>query len=102
MRAGLSPVRRNFRSRLGEIDLIMRDGNCLVFVEVRYRASKAFSPASLTVDIHKQRRLVRTAALFLASSARYADSVTRFDVIAIDGDDIEWIRDAFVPTDASL
>lgn len=99
---GLSPVQRNFRCRLGEIDLIMLDGDCLVFVEVRYRASREFMPASLTVDIHKQRKLVRTAALFLSRNARYAESIVRFDVVAIEGNEIEWIKDAFVTEDASL
>ncbi|NIV17031.1 MAG: YraN family protein [Woeseiaceae bacterium] len=101
-REGLTPVYRNFRCRCGEIDLIMQDRDCLVFIEVRYRASSRFARASLTVDIHKQRKLVRTAALFLSKRARYAESITRFDVVAIDGNEIEWIKDAFVSRDASL
>ncbi len=106
-RQGLTQVSRNFQSRLGEIDLIMQDKDCLVFVEVRYRASNRFSRASLTVDIHKQRKLIRTAALFLAKRSQYASSVCRFDVVAIDADDqgektIEWIRDAFRPADSRL
>lgn len=104
---GLQPVKRNFRCRLGEIDLIMNDDDCLVFIEVRYRGSKSFSRASLTVDIHKQRKLIRTAALFLAKRSQYANSVVRFDVVAIDADDhgdktIEWIKDAFRPSDSRL
>jgi putative endonuclease len=85
----------------------MLDEECLVFVEVRYRASNRFSRAGLTVDIHKQRKIIRTAALFLARRTRYANSVVRFDIIAIDADDhgnrtIEWIRDAFRPVNSSL
>jgi len=85
----------------------MQDKDCLVFVEVRYRASNRFSRASLTVDIHKQRKLIRTAALFLAKRSQFANSVCRFDVVAIDADDqgektIEWIRDAFRPADSRL
>jgi len=106
-RQGLTLVSQNFRTRLGEIDLIMQNGNCLVFVEVRYRASNRFSRASLTVDIHKQRKLIRTAAVFLAKRERFANSVCRFDVVAIDADEqgektIEWIKDAFTPADSSL
>jgi len=106
-RQGLALVSQNFRTRLGEIDLIMQNRNCLVFVEVRYRASNRFSRASLTVDIHKQRKLIRTAAVFLAKRSQFANSVCRFDVVAIDADEqgektIEWIKDAFVPTDSSL
>ena len=106
-RQGLTQVSQNFQSRLGEIDLIMQDKDCLIFVEVRYRASNRFSRASLTVDIHKQRKLIRTAALFLAKQSQYANSVCRFDVVAIDADDqgektIEWIKDAFRPADSKL
>jgi len=106
-RQGLNLVARNFNCRLGEIDLIMQDDDCLVFVEVRYRGSKSFSRAGLTVDGHKQRKLIRTAALFLAKRSQYANSVVRFDVIAIDADEhgkkiIEWIKDAFRPSDSSL
>lgn len=107
VRQGLTPVAQNFRCRLGEIDLVMADRRHLVFVEVRFRTSNRFSRASVTVDIHKQRKLIRTAALFLAKRQRYANSVVRFDVVAIDADEkgsntIEWIKDAFRPTDSSL
>ena len=85
----------------------MRDGDCLVFIEVRYRAMNRFARASLSVDRHKQRKIIRTAALFLTRRAAYANSKVRFDVVAIDADacgeqTIEWIRDAFRPTDSSL
>ena len=103
----LKPVTRNFRCRHGEIDLIMLDEDCLVFVEVRYRASNRFSSASLTIDIHKQRKIIRTAAVFLAKRSQFANSIVRFDVVAIDADErgnktIEWIKDAFRPADSSF
>ena len=106
-RRGLKTVSRNFRCRLGEIDLVMRDGNCLVFVEVRYRSGRRLTSASLTVDYHKQRKLIRTAALFLAGRSKFAACPVRFDVLAVDVDaqgqqTINWIRDAFRPGDASL
>ena len=106
-RQGLATVTRNFRCRLGEIDLIARDGDAIVFVEVRYRASNRFSGAGQTVDIHKQRKLIRTAALFTAMRPKYANCVMRFDVVAIDADEhgkktIDWIKDAFRPTDSRL
>ena len=99
---GLQPVERNFQCRLGEIDLIMLDNDCLVFVEVRYRGGRRISPASLTVDTYKQRKLIRTAAMYLARRSRFADCKVRFDVTAIDGESMEWLRDAFRPADASL
>ena len=101
----LRPVARNFHCRGGEIDLIMLDGECLAFVEVRYRATAAFSPASHTVDHHKQRKLIRTAALFLARNRRYSLHTMRFDVIALEGveaEAIEWIKDAFRPNNSML
>ena len=104
---GVTIIDRNFRCRLGEIDIIAFDEHCLVFVEVRYRSSGAYSRACDSVDRHKQRKLVRTAALFLAKRPRYADCATRFDVVGINADSdgettVEWIRDAFRPGDSQL
>jgi putative endonuclease len=91
---------RNFRSRFGEIDLIMLDDDELVFVEVRCRAGHTLASAAATVGRDKQRRLVRTALVFVASHPRFANHPMRFDVIAYDGmpgsaGPSEWIRDAF-------
>ena len=101
----LSSVARNFHCRGGEIDLIMLDGDCLTFVEVRYRASSSFTPASHTVDRHKQRKIVQTAAMFVARNGRYSSCTMRFDVLAIEGTDtltIHWIKDAFRPNNSTL
>lgn len=100
---GLRPVARNFRRRGGEIDIIMLDEHCLVFIEVRYRRNKSFTQPGLTVDTRKQRKLVRTAALFIAMHRRWARHVMRFDVVAIEGENPpHWIRDAFRPDDSTL
>lgn len=104
---GLRTVKRNFRCRLGEIDLIMRHHDCLVFVEVRYRGGRRIAAAGVTVDRYKQQKLIRTAALFLTRTPQLAKRTMRFDVVAIDVDQsgqrsIEWIQDAFRPGDASL
>jgi len=101
----LSSVARNFRCRGGEIDLIMLDGDCLTFVEVRYRASNSFTPASHTVDHHKQRKIIQTAAMFVARNGRFSMYTMRFDVVAIEGIDtptIRWIKDAFRPNNSTL
>lgn len=101
----LRPLARNFRCRGGEIDLIMLDGDCLTFIEVRYRASTVFSHPSLTVDCHKQKKIVRTAALFITRNRNFSNHTMRFDVVAIDGVKnvtIDWIKDAFRPNDSSL
>jgi len=102
---GLKSVTRNFRSRGGEIDLIMLHGDCLAFVEVRYRRSMHFAHPAVTVDRHKQRKILQTAALFLARKLRYTRHTVRFDVVSITGcghDTIEWIQDAFRPIDSAL
>lgn len=105
VREGLTPVSSNYRSRGGEIDLVMLHGSCLVFVEVRFRNSARFSSPELTIDSRKQRKIIRTAAVFLAGAQRFASHAVRFDVIAITGDGgggIRWIQDAFRPQDSSL
>jgi putative endonuclease len=106
-RRGLQLLTRNFRCRLGEIDLVALDDDALVFVEVRYRGPGSYSRASITVDAHKQRKLIRAAALFTTRRQQFAMHVMRFDVVAIDVDEngqqsIDWIRDAFRPADSQL
>jgi putative endonuclease len=93
-RQGLRLVTGNYRCRRGEIDLVMRDGGVLVFVEVRYRSTDLFGTPAETVGMRKQRRLVAAAAHYLQ---RHCSSLPcRFDVLAIgDQGRIDWIRDAF-------
>lgn len=99
---GLQLVTRNFRCRLGEIDLIMLDSQCIVVVEVRYRNDNRFASAALSVDRHKQAKLLRTASVFLSSRRKFSNHSVRFDVVGFNrtqaGDcTIQWIRDAFRP-----
>ena len=106
-RQGLIPVRRNFQCRLGELDLIMQDGRCLVIVEVRFRGSNSFVAAGLTIDTRKQQKIIRTTAMFLAWNERFANHPIRFDVFGINADahgdtTIDWIKDAFRPADSKL
>jgi putative endonuclease len=92
LRQGLTLIERNFRCKVGEIDLIMAQHGGLVFVEVRQRASTRFGGAAASVGFAKQRRLVRAAQLYLL---RYrTPPACRFDVVAIDGSAVEWIQDA--------
>ncbi len=105
LKKGLQPVTRNFRSRGGEIDLIMLHDNCLVFVEVRYRRSVRLASPAATVNQTKQQKIVRTAAQYLATRRRYARHATRFDVVSITGsggENIEWIQDAFRPDNSTF
>lgn len=94
---GLRCLARNFRSRYGEIDLVMEEGGTLVFVEVRYRAPSHFGTALESVDARKRARLKATAQWYLSS--RRVDAPARFDVIGVTpgiGDVLSfvWIKDA--------
>lgn len=80
---GLVLVTRNFQCKLGEIDLIMYDDETLVFVEVRYRKSNRFGTAVETVDRRKQRKLVRTALLYLKIHRLSQNTPCRFDILGI-------------------
>jgi putative endonuclease len=96
---GLRLVHRNYSCRLGEIDLVMRDREVLVFVEVRFRSSTSQVPASETVDLRKQRKLINTARHFLLWNPFLADLPCRFDVLGISACEgetrYEWIPSAF-------
>jgi len=96
---GLTLLERNFRHRRGEIDLIMREKTCIVFVEVRYRSSPRYGSALESVDRRKQEKLVMTAQHYLQIHARSAQQSARFDVISIEpgapDPSITWIKDAF-------
>jgi putative endonuclease len=89
---GLVLVEANFQCKLGEIDLILRDGASLVFVEVRQRAAGAPVSAAASITPAKIRRIVRAAQFYLLQFPRLPPC--RIDVIAIDGNHIEWIRNA--------
>ncbi|MDO9074984.1 MAG: YraN family protein [Rubrivivax sp.] len=97
---GLQLVERNYRvargpsARGGEIDLVMRERDgTLVFVEVRQRGSRGHGGAAASVTATKQRRLVRAAQHYLLRFA--APPPCRFDVLAVDGDTVEWLQAAF-------
>lgn len=99
---GLHLICKNFRCRLGEIDLIMVEENTIIIVEVRYRKHSRFASAAHSVDRHKQSKLAKTAAIFLGRHPQYAAFRVRFDVVAInqvqDSDcKLQWIKDAFRP-----
>ena len=100
---GLSLLARNAASRGGELDLVMRDGATVVFVEVRYRATRRFGGGAASVDAGKRRRLVHAARAFLAGHPQMADAPCRFDVVDADGDPdaptLTWLRAAFDATD---
>ncbi|HET9113029.1 MAG TPA: YraN family protein [Burkholderiales bacterium] len=90
---GLTLCERNFRCRAGEIDLVMRDGATLVFVEVRQRSSLKFGGAIASIDSRKQQKIIVAAQFYLSGLSSYPPC--RFDALLIEGDTINWLRDAF-------
>ena len=93
LQQGLKQVAQNYRSRFGEIDLIMRDGAALVFIEVRLRRNANFGGAAASIDTRKQRRIVRTAQQYLAGLAHVPPC--RFDAVLMDDNGVQWLRNAF-------
>lgn len=93
---GLKLVAQNYRSRFGEIDLIMQHGTELVFVEVRLRRNTGFGGAAASIDTHKQQRIIRTAQQYLAGLAHAPPC--RFDVVLLgdaQGGQAQWLKNAF-------
>ncbi|MFU8817000.1 MAG: YraN family protein [Pseudomonadales bacterium] len=97
-RHGLRLLSRNFRCRLGEIDLIMADGSVIVFVEVRFRRDVRFGEGFDTVTRSKQRKLLATARAYLARRT-FDNPACRFDVVSVTqrhyAPDLLWLKDAF-------
>ena len=85
-RRGYAILARRYRSRFGEIDIIARDGDTVVFVEVKARAGEEFGGAAAAVTGWKQRRMTQMAVDFLARQ-RLSESPCRFDVVAVDFED---------------
>lgn len=92
--AGLRLLERNWRCRLGEIDLIADEGGVLVFAEVRMRRGFGFGGAAESLTAAKRARIVAAARLYLS---RRPEAQCRFDVFLVDGPagDVKWIRGAF-------
>ncbi len=92
---GLKLLESNYRSRFGEIDLIMQDGREIVFVEVRLRSSNTFGDAGASITPAKQQKLARTAEDYLM---RHGMAPCRFDAVlleSLDARQLQWIRNAF-------
>jgi putative endonuclease len=97
---GLTILERNYRRRLGEIDLVALDRGVLVIAEVRTRSSEACGGAAASVNKSKQRRIIRAASQLLQQRRDYAALPVRFDVLIVSGPktktpDVNWLRHAF-------
>lgn len=98
---GLQILERNFRRRLGELDIVARDADTLVIVEVRTRASDWYGGAAASVDPRKQQRLVRAAEQLLQQRKDLARLPARFDVVTVSeltgaSPKVQWLRHAFL------
>lgn len=80
---GLRLLKRNFRTNRGEIDLIMQDKSCVVFVEVRFRRSSRYGSAEESISPGKCRRLNAAALAYLQQSPQGGNTQARFDAVAI-------------------
>ncbi len=93
---GLTLLTRNFQCAMGEIDLIMKDKQTLVFIEVRYRKTHAWGGALSSISLKKQRCITKTALFYLQKHPLFQKMDLRFDVVAIeDSAPPLWVRNAF-------
>lgn len=97
---GLSLLQRNALYSVGELDLVMRDGDTLVFVEVRQRKSDLFGGAAQSIDRRKMKKCALAAQCWMKQHAHFAHMPCRFDAVMLTGTEnnwkIDWIRNAFV------
>lgn len=99
-RRGLRVLKRRYRCRMGELDLVCLDGTTLVIVEVRARSSRSLTSAVESIDARKCRKLVRAARHLLMTHPQWGNYPVRFDVLSANNIDtatpsIEWIKNAF-------
>ena len=94
-RRGMKITEKNYRNRNGEIDLIGYHEDYLVFVEVKYRRDTQKGFAAEAVDMHKQRKICKVADYYRYSHGMGARTQVRYDVVAIQGEEIDWIQNAF-------
>lgn len=97
---GLQLIERNARFSVGEIDLILRDGNTLVFAEVRQRKSNAFGGAAQSIDNRKMKKCALAAQCWLKMHPQFKNASCRFDAVLLTGSEndwhIQWLENAFV------
>ncbi len=92
---GYEILEMNFRCRLGEIDIVAKDGDCLVFTEVKFRQSFTSGDPLESVDIKKQRKISSVALFYLLQKGLPQDSPCRFDVIGVTPEEIQHVEQAF-------
>jgi len=100
---GLTKLQKNFSCKCGEIDLIMKDNEFIVFIEVRYRKQTQFGHPLETIDYKKQQKIIKTIQYFLMKKPEYRQYPCRIDAVAINSqtqsgqEQIQWIKNAIQP-----
>jgi putative endonuclease len=102
-KSGVEVLARNLRCKSGELDIVARENDTLLIVEVRQRAAKDFGGALQSVTWRKRRKIIRATRYFLQANHGWRTHRLRFDVIAVEGTpdgahQINWVRDAFRPS----
>ncbi len=92
---GYTIIERNYHNRFGEIDIIAREGDYLVFVEVKYRSDDSYGYPEEFVNYRKQRKIIKTAEYYLMKARAPLDVLCRFDIVGIVGEEIRLVRDGF-------
>ena len=95
---GMQILERNYRCRQGEIDLIGRERGYLVFVEVKYRSGRSAGVPEAAIDWRKARKICRTADYYRSMHGVRDCVPQRYDVVALEGEEIRWYRNAFSHT----
>ncbi len=93
---GMTPLARRYRTRAGEIDLILLDDDTVVFAEVKTRRTGSLGEGLAAVDRTKQRRIARAAMLYLMKRG-WTDRAVRFDVVEVREDEVLYVPNAFQP-----
>ena len=92
---GLKIIGRNYRVKIGEIDIIAMENDTLVFAEVKFRSSTDYGGAEFAISRQKQKKIMRVAQWYMAECGIRSDTVCRFDAVLIDGQDVVHIRNAW-------
>ena len=101
LQQGLNLLTQNYHCRFGEIDLIMLHQNTVCFIEVKYRNSMAYGGAASAISMQKQKKIVKTALVFISQNNNYKQHSMRFDALLMQrqvdnqNPDIDWIQNAF-------
>ena len=88
-------LERNYQTKTGEIDIIAKDDNCIVFIEVKFRSSSRYGSSLDAVNYRKQQTIRHVARIYLSTRYKSLDIPCRFDVIGMDGNNITHIKNAF-------